>query len=132
MPLVFGSELSFFNMVYNVKMSLGNHTYYNNKFFGRWAWAYDFEKYIFFPLRKKTVAFANLQPPKKILDVATGTGALAFEFAKAGHNVVGIDLSPKMLAQARKKLNPNIKLVFQEADGTALPFLGGYTTCPTK
>jgi len=104
-------------------MDLSNkHTDYNNEFFGRWAWLYDFEKYIFFPLRKKSVEFANLQSHKKILDVATGTGALAVEFAKSGHDVVGIDLSSKMLAQAKKKLDPKLKLIFQEADGTALPF----------
>ncbi len=102
--------------------STNQYAYYNNKFFGRWAWVYNFEKYIFFPLRKRSVEFANLQPHKKILDVATGTGALAFEFAKFGHDVVGIDLSSKMLTQAKKKLNLNLKLSFQKADGTALPF----------
>lgn len=50
--------------------------------------------------------------------MATGTGAQAYELAKLGHEVVGIDLSPEMLAQAKKKLSPNLKLKFQEADGT--------------
>jgi ubiquinone/menaquinone biosynthesis C-methylase UbiE len=98
------------------------HSYYNNEFFGRWAWIYDFEKYIFRPFRKRAVKFANLQSPQKVLDVATGTGALAFEFAILGHDVIGIDLSPEMLAQAKKKISPNLKLNFQEGDGTELPF----------
>jgi len=99
-----------------------NYSYYNNEFFSRWAWLYDFEKYIFFPLRIRAVKFINLQAPKKILDVATGTGAQAYEFAKIGHEVVGIDLSTGMLAQAKKKLSPELKLSFQVADGTELPF----------
>lgn len=98
------------------------HVYYNNKFFSRWAWVYDFEKYIFFPLRKKAVEFTNLQSSKKVIDIATGTGAQAFEFAKAGHEVIGIDLSPAMLAQAEKKLAPELKLSFRVADGMKLPF----------
>ena|SRR3989338_9159352 len=98
------------------------HKYYNNKFFARWAKLYDFEKYITFPLRQKAARFINLKPPKKILDVATGTGAQAYELAKLGHDNIGIDLSLEMLAQAKKKINPSLKLRFQQADGTKLPF----------
>ncbi len=68
------------------------------------------------------VRFANLKPSKKILDEATGTGAQAYEFAKQGHEVVGIDCEPSMLLQAEKKLNPKLMLCFQKADGTNLPF----------
>jgi ubiquinone/menaquinone biosynthesis C-methylase UbiE len=95
---------------------------YNNQFFNRWAWLYDYEKYLFFPLRKKSAQFLNIKSPVKILDVATGTGALAYELAKLGHDVTGIDLSPGMLVQAKKKLSPKLKLKFLEADGTKLPF----------
>lgn len=38
-----------------------------------------------------------------VLDVGTGTGFLALELAARGHRVVGINLSPEMLAIARKK-----------------------------
>lgn len=102
--------------------SLNQHAKYNNQFFGFWAWVYDFEKYFFFPYRRKSAAFLGLEPPKKILDVATGTGALAYELAKLGHDVIGIDLSPEMLNQAKKKLTPKLKLTFQLADGTKLLF----------
>jgi len=63
-----------------------------------------------------------LQPPQKILDVATGTGALAYELAKLGHSVIGIDISMEMLSQARKKCSDNLNLYFQQADATHLPF----------
>lgn len=98
------------------------HKYYNYRFFAKWACLYDFEKYIFFPLRKKATKFLDLNPPQKILDVATGTGAQAYQLAKLGHDVIGIDLSPEMLNQATKKISPPLKLSFQQADGTKLPF----------
>ncbi|MBI3385065.1 hypothetical protein HY030_02635 [Candidatus Gottesmanbacteria bacterium] len=72
------------------------HKYYNNAFFGKWAKLYDFEKYLLFPLRKKTAKVLNSPGPLKILDVATGTGAQAYELSKLGHDVIGIDLSGEM------------------------------------
>ena len=99
-----------------------SYKYYNNSFFSKWAWLYDYERYIFSPLRRYVANFLNLKSPKKILDVATGIGAQAYELAKLGHEVVGIDLSPEMLTQAKKKMSKNLKLKFQEADGIKLPF----------
>ena len=98
------------------------HAYYNNKFFARWAKMYDWEKYFLFPLRRKAAKFFNLAPQKKIIDVATGTGAQAYELAKLGLDVTGVDLSPEMLAQARKKLDPSLLLSFRQGDGTTMPF----------
>lgn len=98
------------------------HAYYNNQFFARWAKMYDFEKYFMFPLRRKTARFLNLTPHKKILDVATGTGSQAYELAKLGHEVIGIDLSREMLEQAKEKLDSSLKLSFIHANATNLPF----------
>src|ERR1017187_5050267 len=39
----------------------------------------------------------------RVLDIATGTGDVAFLAAQAGHSVVGLDFSERMLAIARKK-----------------------------
>lgn len=98
------------------------HAYYNNAFFKRWAGLYDYEKYLFSPLRRKAAQFLDLKTPVKILDVATGTGAQAYELAKRGFDVTGVDLSPEMLQQAKKKLRRGLKLRFLHADGTKLPF----------
>ena len=38
-----------------------------------------------------------------ILDIGTGTGALALEFAERGNHVVALDPSPELLAQARAR-----------------------------
>jgi ubiquinone/menaquinone biosynthesis C-methylase UbiE len=41
--------------------------------------------------------------PQRILDVGCGTGFLAFVLAELGHTVTGVDLSPQMIDQARRK-----------------------------
>ena len=48
---------------------------------------------------------AGLLPPTpaSLLDVGCGTGSLSLVMAALGHDVTGIDLSPAMLTQARKK-----------------------------
>jgi demethylmenaquinone methyltransferase/2-methoxy-6-polyprenyl-1,4-benzoquinol methylase len=57
----------------------------------------------------------------RILDVATGTGAVARELrARNGCVVVGLDQSPEMLAEARRRLGESVELLEGEAD--RLPF----------
>jgi ubiquinone/menaquinone biosynthesis C-methylase UbiE len=72
--------------------------------------------------RKEAAQYLGLKPPQKILDVATGTGILAYELAKLGHDVVGIDLSTSLVTQALEKHASNPNLHFQQADATQLPF----------
>jgi 2-polyprenyl-3-methyl-5-hydroxy-6-metoxy-1,4-benzoquinol methylase len=42
-------------------------------------------------------------PPAAVLDAGCGTGSLSVALAELGHQVTGIDLSPAMLALAKKK-----------------------------
>ncbi len=66
----------------------------------------------------------------KILDIATGTGLLAFKIAKYYPNseIFAIDLAPKMLEIAKEKLSKsnhqNIKFI--EADALNLPFTDNF------
>ncbi len=62
---------------------------------------------------------------KKVLDVGGGTGRIAIPLINEGHEVVVVDISRQMLAQARKKSNDsehgsNLQLV--QADAESLPF----------
>jgi SAM-dependent methyltransferase len=61
----------------------------------------------------------HLRPGTRLLDVATGPGALAAEAVNRGARPVGIDLSPQMIELARR-LHPAID--FREADVERLPF----------
>jgi ubiquinone/menaquinone biosynthesis C-methylase UbiE len=59
----------------------------------------------------------------EVLEVAVGTG-LNLSFYPAGVRLTGVDLSPAMLAQARKRADELGREVgLREADAQALPFL---------
>jgi ubiquinone/menaquinone biosynthesis C-methylase UbiE len=48
-----------------------------------------------------------LIPPKAVVaDLGCGTGSLSLLLAEAGHRVHGVDLSGRMLEEARKRLKP--------------------------
>jgi len=56
---------------------------------------------------------------ERILDLGCGTGQLSAEIAACGARVVGVDRSPEMVAEARKKF---AALQFEVFDARALPF----------
>jgi demethylmenaquinone methyltransferase/2-methoxy-6-polyprenyl-1,4-benzoquinol methylase len=71
--------------------------------------------------RRFLVSQVDVGPRDTVLDVATGTGAVARELlAQRGCAVVGVDQSPEMLAEARRRLPSGVTLV--EADAESLPF----------
>jgi ubiquinone/menaquinone biosynthesis C-methylase UbiE len=60
------------------------------------------------------------------LDVGCGTGFLTFELAARGHRVIGVDLAPAMIAEARRKAAAHgVSIWFGEADAEQLPFHPG-------
>src|SRR5919201_1040461 len=76
--------------------------------------------------RRFLVSRVEAGPEDVVLDVATGTGAVALELVRrTGCSVVGVDQSPEMLAAARARLvlaaaTGRVRLV--EARAEALPF----------
>ena len=64
----------------------------------------------------------QLRPGMKMLDVPTGSGALAAEATRRGASVIGIDIAPGMITQARK-LHPGID--FRIGDVEHLPLADG-------
>jgi demethylmenaquinone methyltransferase / 2-methoxy-6-polyprenyl-1,4-benzoquinol methylase len=74
--------------------------------------------------RQALVSHVDVGPADTVLDVATGTGAVARELiAQKGCAVVGLDPSPEMLEEARRRLPPHVRLV--EGDAESLPFPDG-------
>jgi demethylmenaquinone methyltransferase/2-methoxy-6-polyprenyl-1,4-benzoquinol methylase len=58
-----------------------------------------------------------------VLDVATGTGLVAAELVRRGFEVTGVDLSPEMLAVARRRFGGEVELI--NASAEALPLASG-------
>lgn len=79
--------------------------------FGRIASRYDFANHLLsggidYYWRRKLVAFVKVHNPRWVVDLATGSGDLAFALKKAlgdGTRVTGLDFCRPMLAQAQKK-----------------------------
>ena len=81
--------------------------------------------------RNKTIKIVSQNQPKLILDVATGTGDLAFAAQKKinPNKIIGLDLSNGMLEVGRSKIskrNLNDKLEFIQGDSENLPFDNDY------
>ena len=72
------------------------------------------------------LVFERIDPPRRVLDVGTGTGLVAAlaadRFPKA--EVVGVDLSPRMIEVARRN-HGSERIRFEVADASALPFTDG-------
>jgi ubiquinone/menaquinone biosynthesis C-methylase UbiE len=65
--------------------------------------------------------FVEPRGDERALDAGTGTGALAFALAPLVAEVVGVDLVPELLAEARKRAPEFPNTSFVEGDVTALP-----------
>jgi demethylmenaquinone methyltransferase/2-methoxy-6-polyprenyl-1,4-benzoquinol methylase len=76
--------------------------------------------------RRALVDFIEPREGMRILDVATGTGMVAFELAARGAEVVGLDQSEPMLGRARARLErtPPLagRLSFELGEAEALPY----------
>ena len=72
----------------------------------------------------RTIFKKNLPVGKlKILDVGTGAGFFAAILSKLGHNVIGVDMSTKMLGEAEKNLRElNLSAEFKNMNAQALDF----------
>ena len=70
---------------------------------------------------------AAVPPSRRVLDVGTGTGLGAFAIASRfpDADVVGVDLSEDMVAEARRKAPPElaVRVRFEQADAARLPFV---------
>jgi SAM-dependent methyltransferase len=85
------------------------------RFMGRWSRL----------LAPELVAFAGVKDGQRVLDVGTGTGALASALVKSGPGVqvVGIDPSAGFIAYAQKEAGPRAR--FEVGDAQALKFADG-------
>ena len=91
----------------------------------RWSHVYDFTfGGVLQAGRRLAIREMQLQPGQRVLEVGVGTG-LTLPLYSPGQIILGIDYSPPMLAQARRRLArmgdpPHVRLM--RADAAHLPF----------
>lgn len=72
--------------------------------------------------RRAMLGLAGDVDGRVVVDSCCGTGDVAFEFARAGAHVVGVDFTPEMLTRAaRKRPDGREEPVFAHGDALSLP-----------
>ena len=75
------------------------------------------------PIHDRVVGALAIDPGMRVLDVACGTGGVALRAARAGADVVGVDISPDQLAKARQAAEAaGLHIRFDEGDCEELPY----------
>lgn len=74
------------------------------------------------PIAEDALRRAGLEPGMRVLDVACGSGALAIPAARLGARVLGVDISPEMIArlEARARAEGLAQVEGRVMDGHAL------------
>ena len=76
--------------------------------------------------KRRLIALAAPAPGARALDLATGTGDIAFALASKGARVVGLDITLRMIELAKRKQSDGaLGLRFLVGDMLALPFPSG-------
>lgn len=76
--------------------------------------------------RRQACRAALEEAPRRVLDVATGTGDMALGLSRGSAEVIGVDVARAMLERARAKAQrARAAPRFLHADGQALPFPDG-------
>ncbi|MCK4652469.1 MAG: class I SAM-dependent methyltransferase, partial [Methanosarcinales archaeon] len=81
-------------------------------------------------MRTSVINEMGVTPGKKVLDVCCGTGvmcAMIADVVGARGEVVGVDLSEKMLKKAEKRKKDNIRFCISNAE--EIPYEDGYFDC---
>jgi demethylmenaquinone methyltransferase/2-methoxy-6-polyprenyl-1,4-benzoquinol methylase len=72
--------------------------------------------------KRRLVALAAPAPAARVLDLATGTGDIAFAFAGRNARVVGLDVTKRMIELAKEKTAGAAAPAFLVGDMITLPF----------
>jgi demethylmenaquinone methyltransferase/2-methoxy-6-polyprenyl-1,4-benzoquinol methylase len=75
--------------------------------------------------KRRLIDLAAPRPDARALDLATGTGDIAFALAARGAGVIGLDITFRMIELARNKCGAGRTPSFLVGDMLALPFPSG-------
>ena len=73
--------------------------------------------------KRRVVNLTGVKPGDRALDLATGTGDIAFALEARSAHVVGLDIVPEMIALAAGKASSRNTAQFVVGDMTTLPFV---------
>jgi ubiquinone/menaquinone biosynthesis C-methylase UbiE len=96
----------------------------NQRWFDRWPGRYESNPISQWlqEIQSQALAALDLGPEDRLLDVGTGTGVAVRRAATTVTEAVGIDVSPAMVAEARKLAAGLPNASFLQADSARLPF----------
>ncbi|MGQ0534567.1 MAG: class I SAM-dependent methyltransferase, partial [Methanobacteriota archaeon] len=91
-----------------------------------WAYFTPLESFTT-PPAARLVRFARVKSGQRVLDVGCGTGVVAITARRAGAKVVGLDLTPELLARAKEHSGVAgfEDITWREGDAEELPFSDG-------
>jgi ubiquinone/menaquinone biosynthesis methyltransferase len=72
--------------------------------------------------KRRVVRLARIEPGDRVLDLATGTGDIAFLVGRRSRHVIGLDLTFRMIQLAKRKRSPESAPRFMVGDMMTLPF----------
>src|SRR6185436_5731447 len=72
--------------------------------------------------KRRLIELASIRAGHRVLDLATGTGDIAFAASARGARVVGLDITYRMIELAMAKRRPPAFPAFLVGDMLALPF----------
>jgi ubiquinone/menaquinone biosynthesis C-methylase UbiE len=98
--------------------------------FDRWAGSYERDPFsrLIGRCQRDALEALELGEGDRLLDVGCGTGAAVRAAAEVVERAMGVDLSPKMLTQARERARGLSNVEFVEGDSENLPFGDGEFT----
>jgi ubiquinone/menaquinone biosynthesis C-methylase UbiE len=75
------------------------------------------------PLLEHLARAVDVKPGERVLDVGTGTGALAVRLARAGAAVTGVDFAPALIETAKRLASEEgISIRYEVGDAESLPY----------
>lgn len=86
----------------------------SEKFYDRLAIFYPVIDLFLKPQKKKLLSEINAMSNGKVLEIGIGTGSHLRNYSR--HEIIGIDLSEKMLAKAKRLRTNNIRLIKMNAE----------------
>lgn len=105
------------------------HSTSKEQFFDHWAPSYDwlFPSVVYQAIHQRLLEYVDLPDQAQVLDLGCGTGRLLHRLANQFPTLrsTGLDLSARMLQEARSRNRHRPRLIYLQGRAEALPFTDG-------